>query len=69
MKKIKKNNLEFFKVNDWISTLQIPPRPGQKYTIARVCKILTKGKLLVEFGDYFDETIVEAKLCNLMRRE
>lgn len=69
MKKIINKDKPFFKVGDWVTTLQIPPKPGQKLTIAHVCKILTKGKLLVEYGDYFDETIVEAKLCHLMKRK
>ena len=68
MKTNNKKNKSLFKAGDWISTLQIPPKPGQKYTVAHVCKVLTKGKLLVEYGDYFDETIVEAKLCHLIKR-
>jgi len=67
MKTVHKNK-SLFEVGDWVTTLQIPPKPGQKFTIAHVCKILTKGKLLVAFGDYFDETIVEAKLCSLFKR-
>ena len=65
--KTKNKNVEF-KRGDWVSTTQLH-LPGQKYTMAKVRKVLKKGSwLLVEFGDYFNETIVEANKCKLVKR-
>src|SRR6266404_487148 len=68
--KIRERNQKSFEVGDWIGTQQIEPPSGQKYMMAHVCKILKKGAwLLVEYGGYKDETIVEAKKCTLIRRD
>ncbi len=69
-KEIRKKNQHSFEVGDWINAQQIESPSGQKYMMARVCKILKKGAwLLVEYGGYKDQTIVEAKKCDLIRRE
>jgi hypothetical protein len=68
MKKKKKIKFTFQK-GDWIGTKQIEPAPGNSYTMAQIKKVLGGGlRLLVEYGGYKTETIVESKTCVLIKR-
>ena len=66
---IRKKNQTSFEVNDWISTTEITPNPGEKYITAIVKKVLEHGSLLkITYGVYASEATVHAKTCKLLKR-
>lgn len=70
---MKKNNdktiVFVFQIGDWVSTTEIAPNPGQKYTAACVKKTKHGGKsLFVSYGAYKDEKWITAISCKLIKR-
>jgi len=66
---MKKKEIILFKKGDWVSTTDIEPSSGQKYTNACVKKTKDGGKqLFVIYGAYQDEKWIAAESCKLIKR-